>query len=281
MLVGVSSEGAGQVVVVNVLVQAALTDPATVSHLTAAAYQVCSRAHGQRRTRRLPTVSPAARRLQVSEQGVTQLASHSVAGRPSPWVEAAAAKARPSRGRQPRSSNDHSAHTRCRAAPPSAQRPQQAAAPPGEVSGAGAAGGEEWLFCTHKGKGRSKKRPMFQWTGKLRPHPISPYRTVPSHIARPDYATTGYPASEIESKAQQVVPVLSAKDIAGLRAACRLGRTVLDACVAAVRPGITTDELDAIAHRVRCAAALIARVHAPDQRCCASRTHAAAAAARR
>jgi hypothetical protein len=41
VLAGVSAaEGAGQTVVVNVLVQAALTDPATVSHLTAAAYQV-------------------------------------------------------------------------------------------------------------------------------------------------------------------------------------------------------------------------------------------------
>ena len=109
---------------------------------------------------------------------------------------------------------------------------------------------EEWLFCTHKGKGRSQKRPVFQWTGRLRPHPISPYRPVPPGIQRPDYATTGWPAAEMESRQQQVTPIRTAEEIDGLRAACRLGRTVLDACVRAVRPGVTTDEIDKVAHDV-------------------------------
>ena len=34
----------------------------------------------------------------------------------------------------------------------------------------------------------------------------------------------------------------------GLRVACRLGREVLDEAAAAVAPGVTTDELDRIAH---------------------------------
>ena len=133
----------------------------------------------------------------------------------------------------------------------------------------------EWLFCTHRGKGRSKKRPLFQWTGKLRPHPVSPYRPVPERIARPDYAITGWPLEEQESKKQNSVHIHTPEEVAGIRAACALvrarthartrrglasrarafsrsaqGRQVLDACAAAVRPGVTTDELDRIAHDV-------------------------------
>jgi methionyl aminopeptidase len=54
----------------------------------------------------------------------------------------------------------------------------------------------------------------------------------------------------MKSKQQQIVSIRGSDDIAGIRAACRLGRVVLDACVNAVRPGITTDELDRIAHEV-------------------------------
>lgn len=43
--------------------------------------------------------------------------------------------------------------------------------------------------------------------GDLRPHPIGPTRAVPKHIPRPDYATTGIPAKEEESKKQRIVPV--------------------------------------------------------------------------
>ena len=108
----------------------------------------------------------------------------------------------------------------------------------------------EWLFCTQKGKSRSEKKPLFQWTGKLRPDRISPYRPVPGHIARPDYATTGWPADEVESRKQNSVHIHSPAEVAGIRAACVLGRRILDAVAAAIRPGITTDELDRIAHEV-------------------------------
>ncbi len=50
------------------------------------------------------------------------------------------------------------------------------------------------------------------------------------------------------------VPTYNAEDIAGIRAACRLGREVLDLAHAAVRPGVTTDELDRVVHEATLAA---------------------------
>ena len=106
------------------------------------------------------------------------------------------------------------------------QPTKPAAAAAGEAAdGAGEDG--ELLFCTNRGKGRSKKRPLYQWTGRLRPHPISPYRTVPEHIPRPDYATTGWPAEEMESKKQNVVHLHTPEEVAGIRAACQLARLPL------------------------------------------------------
>ena len=106
------------------------------------------------------------------------------------------------------------------------QPAKPAAAAAGEAAdGAGEDG--ELLFCTNRGKGRSKKRPLYQWTGRLRPHPISPYRPVPEHIPRPDYAATGWPAEEMESKKQNVVHLHTPEEVAGIRAACQLARLPL------------------------------------------------------
>lgn len=44
------------------------------------------------------------------------------------------------------------------------------------------------------------------------------------------------------------VPVRSAAELEGIRAACAAGRRALDAAHSAVRPGVTTDELDRIVH---------------------------------
>lgn len=107
---------------------------------------------------------------------------------------------------------------------------------------------EPWLYCTRKGRGRSGNMPAFDWTGALRPFPISPTLAVPRAIARPDYADTGYPKEEIESRMQSVVPILDAKGIEGLRKACHVGRLVIDAVARAIKPGVTTDFLDKVAH---------------------------------
>ncbi|KAF8058467.1 MAP1A [Scenedesmus sp. PABB004] len=111
-----------------------------------------------------------------------------------------------------------------------------------------AAASEAWLYCTRRGRGRSDVMPSFAWTGPLRPARIGPTRAVPPHIARPDYADDGNPTSELESRQQRSVAIRTPEEVAGIRAACRAGREALDAAHAAVRPGVTTDELDRVVH---------------------------------
>lgn len=50
----------------------------------------------------------------------------------------------------------------------------------------------------------------------------------------------------MESRQQHSVPVWSGAALEGIRAACAAGRRILDKAHAAVRPGITTDEIDRI-----------------------------------
>ncbi|XP_057310115.1 methionine aminopeptidase 1-like [Hydractinia symbiolongicarpus] len=93
--------------------------------------------------------------------------------------------------------------------------------------------------------------PGYIYTGSLRPYyPLSPKRHVPEHIARPDYADhpEGYPASEMEVKRSTQIIVHTSEDIEKMRTVCRLARECLDAGAKAVRPGVTTDEIDRIIH---------------------------------
>jgi methionyl aminopeptidase len=78
----------------------------------------------------------------------------------------------------------------------------------------------------------------------VRPGKQSPRRSVPDHIARPPYANDpkGRPGLR-ESGAPK-----DAETIEKMRRAGRAAAEVLQLVGAAVRPGITTDELDAIAH---------------------------------
>lgn len=80
-------------------------------------------------------------------------------------------------------------------------------------------------------------------TQPISPGRISPARTVPGHIARPAYvAAGGVPARGGMSL------LADADALARLRRACEAARRVLDVVGAAVRVGVTTDELDAISH---------------------------------
>ena len=71
---------------------------------------------------------------------------------------------------------------------------------------------------------------------------VGPLRDVPADIARPDYVPSGVPARATEP------PVKSPELIERMRVACRIAREVLVETGAAVAPGVTTDELDRIAH---------------------------------
>ncbi|KAF7294957.1 Methionine aminopeptidase [Mycena indigotica] len=90
--------------------------------------------------------------------------------------------------------------------------------------------------------------PSFSFTGSMRPvYPLSPRRKVPEHIPVPDYVKDGVPRSEARAAAQ-TVQILNAEEIQKMRTVCRMSREILDIAAAAVRPGITTDEIDEIVH---------------------------------
>ncbi|KAK6920290.1 Peptidase M24 [Dillenia turbinata] len=98
---------------------------------------------------------------------------------------------------------------------------------------------EGWLYCLRRGQARSPKLPPFDWTGSLRPYPISRMRMVPAGIDKPDWADDGTPKIEPNSDLQHVVEI---------------AREVLDAAARVIRPGITTDEIDEVVHQATIAA---------------------------
>jgi methionyl aminopeptidase len=77
----------------------------------------------------------------------------------------------------------------------------------------------------------------------VRPGKVSPNRGVPSSIRRPPYIANGGQPS-----GRSLAPLTEAGAIARLRASCAAARRVLDAVGTAVAAGVTTDELDVIAH---------------------------------
>ncbi|HLT31736.1 MAG TPA: type I methionyl aminopeptidase [Myxococcaceae bacterium] len=79
---------------------------------------------------------------------------------------------------------------------------------------------------------------------RIRPGRLSPTRHVPDGIPLPEYALTGRPSGRDEPLVK--TPELIEK----MRRACRLAAQVLEETGKHVRPGITTDELDAIAHKL-------------------------------
>ncbi|MDQ3107475.1 MAG: type I methionyl aminopeptidase [Actinomycetota bacterium] len=94
------------------------------------------------------------------------------------------------------------------------------------------------------GSGRKFKRchRNAEAASRIRPGRVTPMRTVPSHIGRPPYADTGQVVRTAGSGIQ------TADVIGRMRVAGRVAADVLELVGAAVRPGITTEELDVIAH---------------------------------
>ena len=92
------------------------------------------------------------------------------------------------------------------------------------------------------GSGSKFKRCHRASTERVRPGRLSPTRPVPAHIPRPSYAETGIPKDWDEPL------VKSPEVIERMRRAGRAAAEVLRDAAALVKPGITTDELDAFVH---------------------------------
>ena len=78
----------------------------------------------------------------------------------------------------------------------------------------------------------------------VRPGRLSPRREVPADIPRPDYVADRHGRPRDRGSARPKTP----EEIALMRRAGRAAAEVLAEVGAAVRPGVTTDELDAVAH---------------------------------
>nr|AME15507.1 methionine aminopeptidase 1 [Actinomucor elegans] len=88
----------------------------------------------------------------------------------------------------------------------------------------------------------------FKYAGPLRAvYPLSPRRTVPEEISRPDYAESGISRSELMSRGSDI-KVLTPEEIEGAKKACAITREVLELAAKSIRVGMTTDELDRIVH---------------------------------
>ena len=79
-------------------------------------------------------------------------------------------------------------------------------------------------------------------TGTLTPGLVSPRLPVPDRIVRPEYVGKPVPANYTGSN------VKNAEQITKIRAAGRISAQAIALIGEAIRPGITTDELDVIAH---------------------------------
>ena len=107
--------------------------------------------------------------------------------------------------------------------------------------------GKKYKKC-HMEQDRSAKKPLSFTKTPTPKHlvikgQVSPFRAVPAYIKCPDYAKTG--DGERESAVQSL---LNDQEIKQMRRTCRAARRVLDKAIKAVRPGVTTDDLDAVVH---------------------------------
>ncbi|MGI8752485.1 MAG: type I methionyl aminopeptidase [Acidimicrobiales bacterium] len=92
------------------------------------------------------------------------------------------------------------------------------------------------------GSGRKYKRCHRGLEGKVLPGHVSPMRSVPEGIVATDYFATG----RVDRRDE---PMVKAPDVLRrMRRACRVAAEVLAVTGAAVASGVTTEELDVIAH---------------------------------
>ena len=93
------------------------------------------------------------------------------------------------------------------------------------------------------GSGRKYKRCHKSSEGRVRPGRVSPMLAVPDGIVPTDYYVSGEPVRRDE-------PMVKSPDvIERMRVACRIAAEVLQVTGDAVAAGVTTDDLDRIAHQ--------------------------------
>lgn len=88
----------------------------------------------------------------------------------------------------------------------------------------------------------------YNFTGDLRPAEVTPYNAVREDIVKPDYWKTGIPVSEQEATGRRA-RVYDKETIEKMRRVGVLGREVLDAASAAIKVGVTTDDIDRVVHK--------------------------------
>ena len=89
----------------------------------------------------------------------------------------------------------------------------------------------------------------FPFTGTVRPGKQSPQRIVMDEIImKPDYWQSGTPLRTKKGLLPWMIEVKTSDEILKMREAGKLARHILDLAGRAVRPGITTDEIDTIVH---------------------------------
>lgn len=77
---------------------------------------------------------------------------------------------------------------------------------------------------------------------RVSPHPLSPRRPVPASIERPHYVDVANPREDGDLR------IKDAETIEKMRIASRIAATAMVEASKAIAPGVTTDELDAVAH---------------------------------
>lgn len=98
--------------------------------------------------------------------------------------------------------------------------------------------GTKYKKC-HRGEDSASRAPAVE-TKRVRKGTVTPMRSVPPHIPRPDYADGGEP--------QERDTLDAATKLARMRRACKAVAEVLNECAAALQPGVTTEEIDVICH---------------------------------
>jgi len=89
----------------------------------------------------------------------------------------------------------------------------------------------------------------FRYSGSVRPGKQSPRRSVKNGIELPEYAKSGTPSTK-GIMPWDNIEVKSEADIEKMRVSGRIAREILDAAGRLVKPGVLTDEIDELVHRM-------------------------------